>query len=632
MSFINLNRKIDKKIKNPNSVKKPRNLKKIILITVGVLLVLFVVIYLPLRGVYQSTRKVINSARAVSASAKMENLDGIRSNLTEMRKANDELNMSLNWLVWMRVIPFVGGYYSDIKKFSNASQYELTAAQTIADSLDPYKQELGFTGVPTPGTDRVAQGIKILEKVIPQLDKIQPDLQKAAEQVKDIDTSKYPTNFGKYRLRAQVEAAKNIITGASYAVTNARPALEVAPSALGASSAKNYLIIFQNDKELRPTGGFMTAYAFMKLDKGRLTSSTSDDIYRLDEKLLAVCRNKVCDLAPPLPLIKYLPEADGRPRTAWSMRDSNISPDVPTSMKDFERMYGYLGEGTPFDGIILIDTKVVEELIKITGPVEVFGTKYSAEPDHRCNGCSNVIYELENYAQVIEKGQEDRKAVLGTLMQQILARSLGSSIDKMPQFIDTGVKLANTKDIIFYMHDPKVEKALSELGWTGEVKNTAGDYLYVNNANFAGGKSNLYVTSDVVLDIDTKTSKHKLTLNYKNPFAYTQWLNNMNRNYVRVYVPQGSKLISSKGSDVKVATIEEELGKTVFEAFVQIRPQNSRQLTFEYQLPKDITANPYPILIQKQPGTPDFNYQVKINGQTKSNFKLSTDTELMLKY
>lgn len=628
MSFINLNKKIDKKVK---SEKAPGrfNLKKFLIKSLIVLLILFVVIYLPVRGVYQSTRKVVHSARAISDAAKRENLDDIRSNLVQMRKANDELNGSLNWLFWLKVIPVAGGYYSDIKKFSNAARHDLNAVQTIADSLDPYKNEIGFTGTPTPGTDRVSQAVKVLEKVIPQLDKIQPDLKKAADEVSDIDVNKYPEKFGKYRLRDQVETAKNLITGISYAVSEARPAIEVMPDALGSKSPKNYLLIFQNDKEIRPTGGFMTAYAFMKVDKGRLSSPTSDDIYRLDEKLLIVCRSKICPLDPPAPIKRYLPEADGRPRTAWSMRDSNMSPDIPTSMKDFERLYSYLGEGTPFDGIILIDTHVVEELIKITGPIEVYGTTYSAEIDKRCN-CPNVIFELENYAQIIERGQEDRKAILGTLMQQILARSLGASADKLPAFINAGVKLANSKNIIFYMHDQKTQQALDDLNWTGQIKDFKGDYLHINDSNFAGGKSNLYVTQNVTLDIDPKTGKHKLTIDYKNPQIYNTWLNGINRSYVRVYVTEGSKLISSKGSDVKVTTIEKELGKTVFEGFVQVRPQNQRQFYLEYESPIRPEGNTYPILIQKQPGKKDFNYEIKINGKTVEKFKLDIDKEFKL--
>jgi hypothetical protein len=629
MPLTNLNRKLDRNSRS-SSPKKKKNWSKFFLKLFVLLLILFLVVYLPVRGVYQSVRQINTSAKAISAAVKNNNLDDIKSNVKKMSEANDSLSLSLNFLIWMRVIPYVGGFYADAQHFSKAAHYELNAAQTIVNSLEPYKGELGFNGQPSPGQDKIGQAVKILDKVIPQLDKIQPDLQKAAEEVSSIDVNKYPEKFGNRQIRSQVDTAKNFITGAFYTVSEARPVLQVAPSMLGQPTPKTYMLIFQNDKELRATGGFMTAYAFLTLDKGKISSTQSDDIYRLDEKLLQVCQNRICPLTPPAPIVRYLPEADGRARTAWSMRDSNISPDVPTSAKNFERMYDLLPSTQSFDGIIFIDTNVVEDLISITGPIDIFGTKYSADWDKRCN-CPNVIYELENYAQIIEKGEQDRKAILGTLMQQLLARSLGASTERMPEFVNAGVKLANNKHIIFYMKDPKAQEALSQLGWTGEVKNTTGDYLMVNDSNFAGGKTNLYVTQEVNLDIDTNSKKHKLTINYKNPEKYGSWLNGINRDYVRVYVPQGSKLTASKGSDVQVTTIEEELGKTVFEAFIQVNPGGSRTLTFEYETPKDYQqGNTYPILIQKQPGTKDFQYKIKINGVQRSSFGLNTDENLKL--
>lgn len=568
----------------------------------------------------------------MNEAVKNNDLNGIKKGLSDIKSGDDSLNTSLNFLIWMRIIPFVGGYYADAVHFAKASQYELQAAEVLVNSLDSYKDELGLNGQPTPGQDKISQFVKILNKVLPEIDKVEPQLKKASEEVVSINANKYPEMFGQYRLRSQVETGKNFITGAYYAVTQAKDALLQAPSALGEPNAKTYLLIFQNDKELRSTGGFMTAYAFLTLDKGRVNSSQSDDIYRLDEKLLSVCKSKVCPLTPPAPIVKYLPEANGEPRTAWSMRDSNISPDVPTSMAQFEKMYSLLGEGMSWDGIILIDTHVVEDLIKITGPIEVFGTTYSAQKDDRCN-CPNVIYELESYAQIIERGQEDRKAVLGTLMQQILARSLGSATDKLPEFINAGVKLAQEKHLMFFMHDGKLQEALNKLDWTGRVKPYKYDYLMINDSNFAGGKTNLYVGQEVKLDTDIDSSgkvKHKLLINYKNPEEYKVWLNGINRTYVRVYVPKGSKLTNSKGSEVAVTTIGEDLGKTVFEGFIQVRPGSSREILFEYELPTNFSGKDYDLLIQKQPGTKDFDYTINVNGSKKEQFKLNTDKELKI--
>lgn len=210
-------------------------------------------------------------------------------------------------------------------------------------------------------------------------------------------------------------------------------------------------------------------------------------------------------------------------------------------------------------------------------------------------------------------------------MQQILAKTVGGTIEKLPEFIETVVRLANHKHIMFYMHDQKNQSALSKLNWTGEIKNFDGDYLHINDANFAGGKSNLYVEQKVTQEISVKREgvSKKIIIEYKNPEAFGIWLNGINRDYVRFYVPKGSKLISGKGADEQFNTIE-DLDKTVFETFLTVRPQNSRKIEFEYEIPYS-PKDKYEILVQKQPGAKDFEYEIKLNGSKKAGFKLDQD-------
>lgn len=592
-----------------------------------ILLILFIALILPSIFIFLGVKQASSHGKSIVEAYKGQNFDQLTREVGSTKGALQQANFALSFLFWLKVIPILGGYYSDAKGFISAGAEELTAIDSILKNLESSKAELGFDGHPKSGPDRVTQVVKILDKSLPHLDKVQKNLTKASTDVKNIDVNKYPDTFKGKTIRKNLEVAKNFIMGASMAVKEGKQALQVAPGVLGIPSSKNYLLLFQNDKEIRATGGFMTAYATLTINNGQVGATTSDDIYRLDEKLLNVCLTKICPLTPPAPIIKYLPEVSGKARSAWSMRDSNLSPDVATSAKQFEKMYSFLGEGLPFDGIIYIDTQVVEQLIEITGPINVFDTQYSAKVDKRCN-CPNVIYELEAYAEIAAKGEKDRKAILGVLMQQILARSVGADVEKLPQLIETIAILANHKHVMFYMHDPKVQEALSQLNWTGQMKAYDADYLHINDSNFAGGKSNLYVTQTVAQEISKQGEgfKKKITIEYKNNEPFNTWLNGINRDYVRFFVPKGSKLISSKGSEVPVTTIDDDLGKTVFEAFVQVRPQNSRKLEIEYTIPYKPTGQ-YKLLIQKQPGAKDFEYKIKLNGSQKADFKLEQDKE-----
>ena len=606
--------------------KSPNKRKRRLMV---ILVILAIALTVPSIFAYWGLKSAVEHGKGLVAAYKNQQFENLRTEVVATKNGMQGANISLGFLFWLRLIPFVGGYYSDAKGFVGAGAEELAALDTILVNLEPAKEELGFDGNQKSGPERVTQALNILNKSLPFLDKVEGNLTKAADSVKNIDTGKYPESFKGRSVRRSLEAAKNFIIGAAVATKEGKEALTAAPQALGIPGSKNYLLLFQNDKEIRPTGGFLTAYATLTINNGQVSTTTSDDIYRLDEKLLNVCLTKICPLTPPVPIVKYLPEITGKARSAWSMRDSNISPDVPTSAKEFERMYQLLGEGLPFDGIIFIDSQVVEELIEVTGPIDVFGTKFSAEIDKRCN-CPNVIYELESYAEIVAKGEKDRKAILGVLMQQILARSVGADVEKLPLLIETIARLANHKHIMFYMHDASLQSALAKLNWIGEIKSYGGDYLHINDSNFAGGKSNLYVEQKVTQEIniqDSGTVKKKITIEYKNDQPFGIWLNGINRDYVRFYVPKGSKLISSKGSEDIVNTIE-DLDKTVFEAFIQVRPQNTRKLEMEFTSPYQ-PKKEYKIMIQKQPGAKDFRYIIKINGSTKADFKLDQDKELV---
>lgn len=620
--ITNLNRRLDRgygRSARPGKKFWPRFL--IFLIFIGLAL------GIPLKIAQSGLKDAQTHAKALASAYQNQNFGQIQAETKEIKGSVERLDTSLNFLFWLRFIPIIGGYYSDIKGLSSGGLEELKAVEVILADLKPKEEELGFLGKPIPSQDRISQIINVLDKAIPLLSKVEDNLKNAQGDVADVDPSRWPENLFGFAARRNLLTLKGFIVGIHMAATANKDALEVLPSVLGQTQAKNYLLLFQNDKEIRATGGFITAFAFLKIDKGQITTTTSDDIYRLDERLLATCQSKICPLSPPSPIVRYLPEVSGVARQAWSMRDSNLSPDVPTSAKQFERMYGYLGAGFPFDGIIYIDSQVLEQLVELTGPIDIYGIKYSADLDKRCN-CPGVIFELESYAEIAAKGTQDRKAILGVLMSQILAKVIGTNTEKIPAAIETITSLAGDKHVLFYMHDQQVQSALSKLNWTGQVRDFDGDYLHINDSNFAGGKSNLYVEQNVSQEIKISNGKitKKVTIEYKNPQAFNTWLNGINRDYVRFYVPKGSKLISGKGSEDGVRQIEDELGKSVIEAFITVRPQNSRKLEIEYEIPYKPSGD-YKLLIQKQPGAKDFKYVIKVNGLTKTDFKLEQDRE-----
>jgi hypothetical protein len=154
-----------------------------------------------------------------------------------------------------------------------------------------------------------------------------------------IDEKKYPEEFRGAKIRNLILQAKTYTSGAVTAITQAKPIIQVLPDVAGGKTRKKYLVLFQNSGELRPTGGFMTGYAILNVDKGKVEAEASGDIYDLDAKF----KNK-----PPIPdiLRKFLTT-----ETRFNLRDMNISPDFKVSMDVFYQNYQKVpGQPNNFDG------------------------------------------------------------------------------------------------------------------------------------------------------------------------------------------------------------------------------------------------------------------------------------------
>jgi hypothetical protein len=319
-------------------------------------------------------------------------------------------------------------------------------------------------------------------------------------------------------------------------------------------------------------------------------------------------------------------------------------------MKRFEDIYQNNIHGAEdYDGIVALDTNVLVEAIRVLdGEIFIpeYNAKYTVQPDPRCDGCPNVVYELEDYAgSIVGHVRPDRKDIISRLMLTLMQKSLGVSPGQYwGPLMQTFFKQIQEKHILAYMHDEKAQAAMESLNFAGRISDYEGDYLHINDVNFGGAKANMFVKHAVKQEIDVagdgKVTK-TITIDYKNPSKASNCnlavegglcLNAPLRNWLRVYVPKGSKLVEFTGAEVegiKTSTTE-DLGKTVFEGFLIVRPEGSARVTLKYELPMKMD-NSYNMLIQKQPGTLGHEYTTVLKGREVDTFNLTTDREFRYK-
>ena len=226
-------------------------------------------------------------------------------------------------------------------------------------------------------------------------------------------------------------------------------------------------------------------------------------------------------------------------------------------------------------------------------------------------------------------------------MQQMMAKTFEAPKSKWPNLLGAALTSLNQKDLLLYFHDQEVQQAVERVNFAGRLYQYDGDYFAINETNFAGAKSNLYIQESVkqVVKKDKDDKLHKkVTIEYKYPRRGDDCglerkgglcLAGIYRDWIRIYVPKGSILIKASGTEVRL-TASEDLGKTVFEGFLTIRPEGTAKIELEYTVPVKI-GDQYKLLIQKQPGTPPNIYEIEVFGKKQKAFPLDRDKELIVK-
>lgn len=615
-----------------------KNKKKIILTGAAILallLIVSIIVAIPAQKTYFSALKTYKQAKTAWEAVKKQNVELAGKEIVTTQKDLEETQESLKGLSFLRFIPLINAYYNDAEHLTNAGKHGLTAASILIDAVKPYADVLGLKGggsfVMGSAEQRIQTAILTMGKITPRIDDIAKSMVLVKQEIDAVDPNHYPSFFGGEKIKKQLIQLREATDQSVTLVQDARPLIKVLPSLLGESKERKYLVLFQNDKEIRPTGGFMTAYAVFRIDKGIIHVDKSDDIYSLDNAISG--KPKAPDV-----LVKYLPRT-----TALNIRDSNLSPDFVESMKTFNSLYEKASGKTTVDGIIALDTNVLVNTIKILDDkIEAAGITFTTKNDKRCD-CPQVIYELEdNITRPVAEERTGRKDLLGVLLFSIMERALQSSPKLYwgPLFQDA-LSEVNQKHLLFYLFNKDAQSGIEGLNAAGRIKTFEGDYVHINEANFGGAKSNLFTQEAVNQNIEVAgdgTVTKTITIAYKNPHPPSDCnlergglcLNAELRDWVRIYVPKGSSLIDSKGSEVKVITTE-DLGKTVFEGFLTVKPLGAATYTVKYRLPFTLTAgSPLPLLIQKQPGTYNIPYDIIFFGKTVQKFALTTDKEIRL--
>jgi hypothetical protein len=372
---------------------------------------------------------------------------------------------------------------------------------------------------------------------------------------------------------------------------------------LGFNGEKTYLVLLLNNTELRPGGGFIGSYATINLDHGvphilKVEGTEVLDYSAYPTNFLSV---------PPTPFTTFL-KLD-----RWYFRDSNWSPDfsssASTSLDLYQKEQGVAAGDVKV--VVGITTTVLEELLKITGPVTVNGEEFTS---------ANVVEKLEYAVEHDYQNQgltlANRKQILGDLVKVMSQKLATDAFTHWSDYFSLAERMLKEKQVALYAVDPTDQNVITTKGWGGDMKQAfPGDYVMWVDANLGALKTDAVMKRTLRYIITPSGGNYVATvlMNYTHT-GKSDWRTTRYLTYVRLYVPLGSQLITSHGftkNGVGVANapldIGVENGREWFGGFTSVEPLSSKEVMIQFvvapSVAEEIMKGNYQLLVQKQIGT-----------------------------
>ena len=361
---------------------------------------------------------------------------------------------------------------------------------------------------------------------------------------------------------------------------------------------KTYLILFQNNFELRPGGGFIGSFGILKVQDGHVTEFKTHDTGNFDGRIPNT-------IEPPYPMKETIRIS------SWKLRDSNWEPDFPTDAQKASEFYSLGGGQEQFDGVIGITADVLSSFLTVTGPVEVPGFPGTY-------GAGTAVIDLERQ---VEQGYIDqkidfgeRKSVLGLLGRQILEKVKSLPPQDLFKLFRVLIDDLNRKDRQVRFADGTLEDAVLAAGWGGAFDSKwSDDYLMAVDANLGAWKTDSVMKRSISYDVDFsgETPKARTVIHYENTATEKTFMVKDYQSFLRVYVPEGSFFHTVQGG-VTDPVYGAFMGKKYVGTLVQVPLGTKKDVVFEYDLPKALERDFYDLKIARQAGTGDIPVTISI--------------------
>jgi len=428
---------------------------------------------------------------------------------------------------------------------------------------------------------------------------------------------------------SELKDAKDTLKQSSKALRLAQELNPHLDTLFAKDSEKKYLLLFANNMELRPGGGFIGSFAILKMKNYTIQDLELYDVYDADGQLSV-------HIDPPKPISKFLNQ------THWFLRDSAFTGDFVVNFKEAEYLLGQELNETDFDGGMLITTTGVQNLLKAVPSLYIPDFTESITSD-------NFYIKAQLYAEEeFFPGSQQKKSFLSSVTNQMLLSLHDASL---PIIFNELEEALDKKQLVMFSKNPDIQSLFEKNYWSGRILNPTcsvsdalhciPDYLFPLDANLGVNKANFYTSNPMELEVNIDM-KGKITNTYS--VTYTNDSHNgvfpggTYKNYFQLLLPPNA-FIESVMIDGETL---DEYDETNFEYktvgfLVSIDPQQSKKVQIVYSLPTTIVSGhgTYQLILQKQIGSQNadfkftFSYPKNMTIERHNLSPLAKDNEII---
>lgn len=373
--------------------------------------------------------------------------------------------------------------------------------------------------------------------------------------------------------RDKISEIKDTVTSLNTTTQTFKDVLAFLPDVLGATERQRYLVLLQNESELRSTGGWLTSYGVVGVEGGQIRELFVDDIYNADGTLKVQGKTYT---AP-----KSMQQALGI--TTWPFSLINWYPDLTETEVSAEPYISDLGKGNDLDGVITIDVAFIQKLLQAWGGIEVPGQSELITSD-------NLYSKIFEMHEAFTPGSTQKTTFLADLANQIITKVLSMNISDLASLGEIFQESLNEKHLQATFKNTDAYNFFNKKEWAGSLDSRYGEAPIAIDWNWGGNKANLYLTKNYNLNVNIKdenTIDFTYSITTENTSKTTTYPEGDYTNYQRIYIPANATLLSASGFENNTFSSIRESGFKVIGGWFNLPIQTTKTLEISYRITRD---------------------------------------------